>query len=119
MDASSLTVDFGNGALEPAARQAKKLYDEHGCFLARNLFPGDQLSPIKAFAEALVDAIYADAGLTRPPGRPFQESIVDLAKIDRKLVSRLYDAGPRMLAVHELAVDRRMVALAKAMIGTE
>lgn len=119
MDETSLTVDFGGGALEPATQQAKKLYDQHGCFLARNLFTIDQLSPITAFAEALVDAIYADAGLKRPPGQAFQESIVDLAKINRKLVGRLYDAGPRMLAVHELAVDRRMVGLAKAMIDTD
>lgn len=103
MDASSLSVDFRGGSLESAASQAKKLYDQHGCFLAKNLFGAEQLNPIRTFAEALVDAIYADAGLSRPAGQSFQESIVHLAKVDRKLVGRLYDAGPRMLAVHQLA----------------
>ena len=119
MDASSLSVDFSGGSLEVAASQAKQLYDQYGGFLAKNLFAAEQLNPIKTFAEALVDAIYADAGLSRPAGRSFQKSIVDLAKIDRKLVGRLYDAGPRMLAVHQLAVDSRMVDVAKLMIGTD
>lgn len=119
MDASTLSVDFGGGALETAASQAKRIYDQHGCLLAKNLFSAAQLGPINSFMEALVDTIYADAGLTRPKGQSAQESIVDLAKINRKLAGRLYDAGPRFLPVHQLAVDRRMVDLAKLLIGTD
>jgi ectoine hydroxylase-related dioxygenase (phytanoyl-CoA dioxygenase family) len=118
MDACSLSVDFAGGSFEAETRRAKQLYDRHGCVLAKNLFTPDQLTPIATFTEALVDTIYAGRGLTRPPGLSFQESMVDLAKIDRGLVGRLYDAGPRMLPVHQLAVDGRMVELAKSMIGT-
>jgi ectoine hydroxylase-related dioxygenase (phytanoyl-CoA dioxygenase family) len=118
MDATSLVVDFRDSSFVVAARLAKRLYDQHGCFLAKNLFAADQLSPINTFVEALVDTLFSNAGLVRPPGQVFQESIADLAKIDRTLVSCLYDAGPRLLPVHQLAVDSRMVELAKLMTGT-
>ena len=118
MDETSLVVDFGDSSFDVAARLARKLYDQHGCFLAKNCFTADQLSPINTFVEALVDALFSKAGLIRPPGQALQESIADLAKIDRTLVGRLYNAGPRLLPVHQLAVDSRMVELAKLMIGT-
>jgi hypothetical protein len=118
MDATSLAVDFGDSSFAVAARLAKRLYDQHGCFLAKNLFAAHQLLPINSFVEVLVDTLFTKAGLIRPPGQAFPEGIADLAKIDRTLVGCLYDAGPRLLPVHQLAVDGRMVELAKLMIGT-
>ena len=41
MDATSLVVDFGDGSFDVAAGLAKRLYDQHGCFLAKNLFAAD------------------------------------------------------------------------------
>jgi len=73
MDATSLVVDFGDSSFDVAARLARRLYDQHGCFLAKNLFAADQLSPINTFVEALVDALFSRAGLIRPPGQALQE----------------------------------------------
>ena len=77
-----------------------------------------QLSPINRFVEALVDALFSKAGRIRPPwaglSGKHRRSREDRPDACRPPIRRRSTA----LAVHQLAVDRRMVELAKLMIGT-
>jgi ectoine hydroxylase-related dioxygenase (phytanoyl-CoA dioxygenase family) len=121
--AESLHVAFAGRPFDQAVNEASALYDEHGCFVAKGLLSPADIEPTQQHIWSLVDALYERAGLARPGGRngegSFDDGVIELARTHRKLVSHLYDAGRRLLPVHQLSVDRRLVDLARALIGTD
>jgi len=117
---AKLDVSFNDKPFGEAVAEAQALYAQHGCFLARGIFSADELKPIQRDVSELVKATYKN--INRPgPSNPkrFDDGVVELARIDRKLISKIFDAGRRILPVHELSVDKRMIGLSKALMGTE
>lgn len=115
-----LTVQFADRPFQQAVEEAKQLYKTNGCFLAKGLFKPEEFDSTKRDISALVDALFAQIGKPRPKqGGKFDDGVVELAKHDRRLVGRIFDAGRRLLPVHEMSVDSRLIDLSKTLMGTD
>lgn len=119
MTPQDITVSFAKGVGRQATQEAKHIYDRYGCFLAKNLFAPEEFDATKTDIGALVDALYDQIGKPRPSRARFDDGVIDLAGYDRKLVGRIFDAGRRLLPVHQMSVDPRLVELSKAMMETD
>jgi hypothetical protein len=122
MTPEMLHVQFA-GRFKEALAEAHEIYREHGCFLARSLFDPAEFAGTQENVRALVDAIFHQLGRTRSPeadGRSrFDDGVCELARIDRRLVGQLFDAGRRLLPVHQLSVDPRLISISKALMATD
>jgi hypothetical protein len=49
----------------------------------------------------------------------FDDGVIELARQDRASVGRIFDACRRLLPVHELSVDRRLIDISRAMMGAD
>jgi ectoine hydroxylase-related dioxygenase (phytanoyl-CoA dioxygenase family) len=119
MTSESLHVNFANRPLKDAMVDAKQLYERNGCFLAKGLFDPAEFDSTKQDISALIDALFAESGQERPRGPGFDSGMMELAKIDRGYVGRVFDAGRRLLPVHEMSVDSRLITIAKTLMGAE
>jgi hypothetical protein len=120
MTPDTLAISFSDGLNDANIAEAKAAYDKHGCFIAQGLFKPEEFEPTKRDISSLVDALFAQIGRERPSqGGQFDDGVTDLAAIDRRLVGRIFDAGRRLLPVHQMSVDERLISLSKTMMGTD
>jgi hypothetical protein len=117
---ASIEVDFKSQPLDKAIQQAKGHYERDGAFLAKGLLTDADLRPMHDDISKLVQILFENLGKTRKSsGGQFDDGVVELAKFDRSQIGKLFDAGKRMLPMHQLTVNERMVELSRSLMGTD
>jgi ectoine hydroxylase-related dioxygenase (phytanoyl-CoA dioxygenase family) len=116
---NELSVDFSRQDLNAALSSAKSVYEKNGCFLARGLFSPEDLQPVRADIDALADIQAQVSGLDLPDDVELCRKLAILGKHDRRTIARIFDACRRLLPVHQLSVDPRLVEIARAATGTD
>ena len=116
---NELSVDFSRQDLNAALSSAKSVYEKNGCFLARGLFSPEDLQPVRADIDALADIQAQVSGLDLPDDVELCRKLAILGKHDRRTIARMFDACRRLLPVHQLSVDPRLVEIARAATGTD
>ena len=126
MKTEMLHVDYSSRdpqALEAADEQAKKVYRKHGCFLAKGLLSKKDTAPILAYLHGLIRLRMQLAGIETGPDPDgltrFDDGFVRLSKADRRHGSAIFDACRRLLPLHELSVDPKLIGLARMLMGTD
>jgi hypothetical protein len=121
LERKTLAVQFAGRPLVEALAEARQLYAEEGCFLARRLFSATDLEATQAAVSNLIDLTYQQLRRTRPHSTPpcFDDGMTELAEIDRSLVGRIFDACRRLLPVHRLSVDERLITIAAQLMGAQ
>jgi hypothetical protein len=116
-------VDFKDRAFDAALADAARIYEVNGCFLAKGLFSEGELDPIREDIARLIGAQTSSVGLplekTVAANAAFDDGIVELARHDRRAVGRIFDACRRLLPVHQVSVDERLISISKHLMDTE
>lgn len=119
----SIQVDFAHQKLSDAIHQAKNIYEENGCFLAKGLFKSEDLQPICYDIEKLIKLLYQHKQLELFPeldgNNCFDDGLTWLAAYDRQLVARIFDACRRLLPVHVISVDQRLQEISRILTKSE
>ncbi|MEE2707157.1 MAG: phytanoyl-CoA dioxygenase family protein [Planctomycetota bacterium] len=113
--ADALHVDFANETVH-APDAAKQTFQQYGCFLAKGLLSQQDLAPIHRYIQQLIQLRMQHTGITaRPDGNVprFDDGFLELNKVDRHHGAIIFDACRRLLPLHALSVDERLVTLAQ------
>lgn len=116
MDAESLSIDWSDGA--GALSQARALYDQWGCFIARRFFPRDELAPIRREIQKLIDLAQGRTA-PRSPADRFDDGYAALHESDPQAADAIFGALRRLTSVHQLSVAPRLLQLSQALMATE
>lgn len=121
-----LSVDYSSrdaAARSAADDQAKVVYREHGCFLAKGLLSATQTDPVLEYIRRLIDLRLRSARIVPEPEsdgqRRFDDGFLQLSRADRSHGGAIFDAGRRLLPLHQLSVDPDLIHLAAKLMGTE
>jgi len=122
LQAKDLGVEFRDRPRSEALAEAVTVYEKHGCFLAKGLLSDKDLGPTRRGVSDLIKAqlgrVDCSAARSRSGPTRFDDGIVELARADRSSVGRIFDACRRLLPVHEVSVDQRLIAISEAMMNT-
>lgn len=123
MNPEDLYVDFNRDTSEGAHARARDLLTEYGGFLAHGLLTESDLEPVIHEVRQLIDmrmkvAGLADAtdsdGMTR-----FDDGFRALNELDRRHGGVIYQACPRLTALHSLSVHPALVNMSKVLMSTD
>lgn len=127
VSAQSVHVDFSDRSPDgraAALEAACASYERHGCFLAKGLFDAQDLAPIRRDIGELIRLRMGKAGLQPQPEADrlsprFDDGFVQMSRADRANGAAIFDACRRLLPLHALSVDPRLVGIAKALMRSE
>lgn len=121
-----LRVDFSSSSTDGfriAKEQAKKAFDEYGCFLARKIFTGTDLDPIRHDIQHLIQMRMRYGGLQKQseplPSLAFDEGFMQLNKMSRAHGGVIYNACRRLIPVQRLSAHPKLTALSKFLMSAE
>lgn len=106
---------------ETFQEQLADKYHRHGCALLKGLFTPDDLLPTQKYIERLVGLRAQHAQLVSDATAKdrFDDGFLALNQQDRHHGSVIFDACRRLLPLHVLSVDPRLIAIAQALMETE
>ena len=122
---SELYVDYTSevsGALSEADARARKLFGEFGCFIATGLIGSAELDPIRRDIGRLISIKLEELQLAKDDETGtscFDDGFITLSRKDRAHAGVIYEACRRLMPVHQLAVNSRLVRLSKSLMGTD
>ncbi len=118
--ADSLRVDFAGGNAD-ALDLAKQTFQRYGCCLVNGLLTSEDFEPIHDYLRQLIQLRMQHAGVTAKPDvdgqRRFDDGFLQLTQADRHHAEVIFDACRRLLPLHMLSVDERLVNLAQQLIN--
>ena len=122
----TLHVDYSSPA-EDARREAdasaRRNFAEFGCFVAKGLFDREDMRPVHRCINRLIQLRGEMTGVEFEPeadgAHRFDDGFVELNRSDRRHGAAIFDACRRLLPLHLLSVDPRLVRIAQLLMKTE
>jgi hypothetical protein len=109
-------------ALSAANERARRIFRESGCFIASGLIASNELDPIRRDIGRLISIKLEQLQLPKdePDGRGrFDDGFLILSRTNRAHAGVIYEACRRLMPVHQLAVNSKLVRLSKMLMETE
>lgn len=118
----SLKINFTDNS-NPKERlvKAKKFFDEHGFFIAKNLFSTNEIEEIENEIKKIIELRMNHIGMSNEydSNTDFDENFKKLCKKDRTEGSVIYDACQRLTPVHALSTHPNLLDLMKNLMLTD
>lgn len=118
---AALSLNLGVKAeIEPTVLdQARRLINEFGCFIAKDLFSHSDIDAIQSEVRELIQLRRSVRKLPPVRGSRFDSGIMELIAIDRQEGSFIYNACRQLISIHALDVRPQLINLSKALIATD
>ena len=119
MNVDELSIEYFPDIAESVA-QAKNIYHQWGCFVAKGLLNAQELFPIQNELTQLIDLLRKQANLPllNESKTRFDNGFLELVEHNSKFSSVIYNACRRLTSVHQLSVASKFLDLSQQLMQT-